>query len=69
MNADATGGLLRVFLAVEGVDPARDRESAWRAYDTLGDEVFFGGGTVNSTVLRVFHSERSRRRPRRGSKR
>lgn len=65
MSVGATGHLQRAFLAVEGMDPARDRESAWRAYDALGDEVFFGGGTVNSAVLRVFHTEQSRRRPRR----
>lgn len=67
MSVGATGHLQRAFLAVEGVDPARDRESAWRAYDALGDEVF-GGAAVKPTVGRFFHAEQPRRRPRRGKR-
>lgn len=69
MSVGATGHLQRAFLAVEGMDPARDRESAWRAYDALGDEVFSGGGSVKPTVGRCVYSEHSRRRPRRESNR
>jgi len=67
MAADAggtTGGLQRAFLAVEGMDPMRDRNAAWRAFETMGAEIF-GGAVVNSVVGRSLPAEQQRRRLRR----
>jgi hypothetical protein len=65
MGADAgtAGGLQRAFLAVEGMDPMRDRNAAWQAFETLGDEIF--GGAVNPVMGQVSSMPEQRRRPRR----
>jgi len=62
VNGGVAGGLQRVFLVAEGVDPRIDREAAWRLLETVGEEIIFCGAAVKPTVGGFFHkSQRPRR--------
>lgn len=68
MSAGTTGGLQRVFLVAEGLDPKRDREAAWQLVETVGVEMIFCGAAAKPAVGRFFHSEQPHRISRRGKR-